>query len=237
MSKENTVVTYDYNQLGDISPEKRTKEMCRNAIQNSDSIRVLQFIPYPDICLEGFNHFKDTMPLERLAYIQDKAMSKELAEAAVIEDCICFQVLRDDLITEDLAIKAIQNNGILAFSDLPGKCETPKVYMLLHKLMADDFTVDPVCIPEWLLNSENIFSFNLQLEDKFGTAISFEQVVSIYEGKEIEVNQLQTSEKVLKNKILSFDKESKTIKCRTAPSKQKYNNKLSKRNKHSSRTL
>lgn len=232
MSRENSVVTYNFNKLGDIPPEKLTKEMCRDAMKVSNSIRILQFIPYPDVCLEGFNYFKDTMPLERFVYIQDKAMSKELAEAAVIEDSMCFAVLRNDLITEELAIKAIQTNGILAFDDIPDKCVTPKVYMLLHKLMADDFTSDPVRIPGWLANTENIFSFNLQVEAEFGPTITFEQVVSLYEGKEIKVSRLQRPDKVLRNKTLSFDKETKKIKCVPTLSKQNHTNKISQRKRH-----
>lgn len=237
MNEENSIVTYDNNKLYEIPPEMLTKEICRNAIKTSNSIRILQFIPYPDVCLDGFKYFKDTMALERLVYIQDKAMSMEIAEAAVCEDSICFRVLKDDLITEELAIKAIQSNGIIAFDHIPSKCETPKVYMLLHKLMADDFTIDPIRIPEWLINSDNIFSFNLRLEAEFGPDITFEQVVALYAGKEVKVNKIRRPDKVLRNKTLYFDPKTQKIKFISTSPKQKHFNKLIERNRHKSLKL
>lgn len=92
--------------------ELRTPQICRAALKAVDSAdyKILPYIPYPDICLEGLKKFGMSFvdKFEIFASIAPEVMTGELALHGVGMDASCLSLVPVELRTEAVCLRARQ---------------------------------------------------------------------------------------------------------------------------------
>lgn len=103
--------------LAAVPGELRTPQICRAALKAVDSAdyKILPYIPYPDICLEGLKKFGMSFvdKFEIFASIAPEVMTGELALHGVGMDASCLSLVPVELRTEAVCLRAVSGDGIL----------------------------------------------------------------------------------------------------------------------------
>lgn len=110
--------------------ELRTPQICRAALKAVDSAdyKILPYIPYPDICLEGLKKFGMSFvdKFEIFASIAPEVMTGELALHGVGMDASCLSLVPVELRTEAVCLRAVSGDGIL-LHEVPEELRTERV--------------------------------------------------------------------------------------------------------------
>ncbi|WP_443731481.1 DUF4116 domain-containing protein [Segatella buccae] len=110
--------------------ELRTPQICRAALKAVDSAdyKILPYIPYPDICLEGLKKFGMSFvdKFEIFASIAPEVMTGELALHGVGMDASCLSLVPVELRTEAGCLRAVSGDGIL-LHEVPEELRTERV--------------------------------------------------------------------------------------------------------------
>ena len=110
--------------------ELRTPQICRAALKAVDSAdyKILPYIPYPDICLEGLKKFGMSFvdKFEIFASITPEVMTGELALHGVGMDASCLSLVPVELRTEAVCLRAVSGDGIL-LHEVPEELRTERV--------------------------------------------------------------------------------------------------------------
>lgn len=110
--------------------ELRTPQICRAALKAVDSAdyKILPYIPYPDICLEGLKKFGMSFvdKFEIFASIAPEVMTGELALHGVGMDASCLSLVPVELRTEAVCLRAVSGDGIL-LHEVPEELRTEQV--------------------------------------------------------------------------------------------------------------
>ena len=110
--------------------ELRTPQICRAALKAVDSAdyKILPYIPYPDLCLEGLKKFGMSFvdKFEIFASIAPEVMTGELALHGVGMDASCLSLVPVELRTEAVCLRAVSGDGIL-LHEVPEELRTERV--------------------------------------------------------------------------------------------------------------
>lgn len=110
--------------------ELRTPQICHAALKAVDSAdyKILPYIPYPDICLEGLKKFGMSFvdKFEIFASIAPEVMTGELALHGVGMDASCLSLVPVELRTEAVCLRAVSGDGIL-LHEVPEELRTERV--------------------------------------------------------------------------------------------------------------
>ena len=110
--------------------ELRTPQICRAALKAVDSAdyKILPYIPYPDICLEGLKKFGMSFvdKFEIFASIAPEVMTGKLALHGVGMDASCLSLVPVELRTEAVCLRAVSGDGIL-LHEVPEELRTERV--------------------------------------------------------------------------------------------------------------
>ena len=110
--------------------ELRTPQICRAALKAvvSADYKILPYIPYPDICLEGLKKFGMSFvdKFEIFASIAPEVMTGELALHGVGMDASCLSLVPVELRTEAVCLRAVSGDGIL-LHEVPEELRTERV--------------------------------------------------------------------------------------------------------------
>ena len=110
--------------------ELRPPQICRAALKAVDSAdyKILPYIPYPDICLEGLKKFGMSFvdKFEIFASIAPEVMTGELALHGVGMDASCLSRVPVELRTEAVCLRAVSGDGIL-LHEVPEELRTERV--------------------------------------------------------------------------------------------------------------
>ena len=110
--------------------ELRTPQICRAALKAVDSAdyKILPYIPYPDICLEGLKKFGMSFvdKFEIFASIAPEVMTGEPALHGVGMDASCLSLVPVELRTEAVCLRAVSGDGIL-LHEVPEELRTERV--------------------------------------------------------------------------------------------------------------
>ncbi len=116
--------------LAAVPGELRTPQICRAALKAVDSAdyKILPYIPYPDICLEGLKKFGMSFvdKFEIFASIAPEVMTGELALHGVGMDASCLSLVPVELRTEAVCLRAVSGDGIL-LHEVPEELRTERV--------------------------------------------------------------------------------------------------------------
>lgn len=124
--------------LAAVPGELRTPQICRAALKAVDSAdyKILPYIPYPDICLEGLKKFGMSFvdKFEIFASIAPEVMTGELALHGVGMDASCLSLVPVELRTEAVCLRAVSGDGIVGHDGsylqyVPEKWKTPELCM------------------------------------------------------------------------------------------------------------
>ncbi len=97
----------------------KTEEMCRMVLKPHSNIgfmdyEVLDFIPFPSVCLEGLKMFSlGNDPLDVFSYINPKIMTDEIAKCGIEMDSTCLVYIPQHLRTPEIYNMAVEKNGTL----------------------------------------------------------------------------------------------------------------------------
>lgn len=95
---------------------------------DSADYKILPYIPYPDICLEGLKKFGMSFvdKFEIFASIAPEVMTGELALHGVGMDASCLSLVPVELRTEAVCLRAVSGDGIL-LHEVPEELRTERV--------------------------------------------------------------------------------------------------------------
>lgn len=247
----------DYRALQHVPSQFKSEELCRIAIQGAiadstnEGYHILSHIPYTFICNEAIGHFnKLSVSAEAMAkaIVNKEVMSGTMCEKLFEWDYNAYKYFPHLYKTKDMTEKAVSRDGTLLAYVPPkqvneGLCLTAinSTYKAMEFVPAAiktaDFCLKAVKIngksiefvPPDIKKEKNIFSFSERL-DKILTdkdKLTFEQLLSIYQGNPILVKEVKSGNKTLMDKVLSFDRKTDrfTICNNTIPKKKKVFNK------------
>lgn len=196
---------------------------------------ILAYIPYPDVCLEGLKDNEHGHDMDEFAQIlRPEVIDKDIADYLVERDGCCLSHIPLHLQTEELALKAVLESGNQALSyttiredlktekiylagmgedcfqsylHIPEHKRTPEICLAAKKLYPDLFAKRPEVLPTHIKTGCNIYTLNKMLEKATGENYSVEQTKQLYNGEALQVKNFITSNGVLKNQEVRFNKE------------------------------
>lgn len=201
---------------------------------------LLAYIPFPDVCLEGIKEFEENVDIvDIVRVLRKEVINDEIADYVVGRNgrtlgliplhlqteqlvqkavevsgnfALGYTTIRDDLKTENMYRIGLPN-GFQNFLLIPERCRTPMLCLMAEKMYPDLFQKRPEILPHSITKSLNEYTLNKYLEKITGEKFSADQVEKFYHGQELKVKNIQTAHGLMKNQVVNFNKDERTISC------------------------
>lgn len=230
-------------QLENVPEEMKTPGLCRKALETesgfgSDCYRLVQHIPFPEVCMEVLKECSKVCPEELYgvaASIRPEVMNSEKADFLLPLDGRCISILPVHLQTPQRVMVAAETSGMSAVGrgGIPKSLLTPEVYVRCTAHSRESFLMVPwaerspeVClmaktlypellekqpdlVPKSVHNQDSIYTLNSLMESLTGEKFSYRQMTDFYNGKPLNIKRMETPDGVQKDKAVKFDKETR----------------------------
>ena len=236
------IVKENGHNLQHVPEGMKTPELCRTAFFSTqdlgfDHCAILNYIPYPEVCLEGLKDSINSLDAIDLAHtLRPEVINKEIAGFLVGHDGCCLSCIPVHLQTEELAMQAVSVSGNQALSyttvredlktekvylagmgkdsfqsylHIPEQKRTPEICLVAEKLYPQLFEKRPEVIPEHVKQGCNIYTLSKTLEGATGKKYDVEEVKRLYNGGTLRADRFITPGGTLRNQKVYFDKEKK----------------------------
>lgn len=228
-------------QLENVPEEVKTPELCRKALETesgfgNDCYRLVQHIPFPEICMEVLKECRKVCPEELYgvaASIRPEVMNGEMADFLLPLDGRCISILPVHLQTPERVLVAAETSGMSAvgrggvpkslltpevyvgcaahswqsFAMTPWAERSPEVCLMARTLYPELLEKSPKIVPESVENGCNVYSLSKMMEVRTGEKFTYQQMTDFYNGKPLNVRRMETPDGVQKDKAVKFDKE------------------------------
>ena len=236
------IVKENGHDLRHVPEGMKTPEMCRTAFFSTqdlgfDHCGILQYIPYPEVCLEALKDSEGHVDMTDLArMLRPEVIDKEIAEFLVGHEGCCLSRIPVHLQTEELALQAVGVSGNLALAyttvredlktekvylagmgegcfqsylHIPEQKRTPEICLVAEKLYPDLFAKRPEVLPEHVKKGCNVYTLGKALKGATGQKYSVEEVKRLYGGGTLRAERFITPDGTLRNQLVRFDKDKK----------------------------
>lgn len=124
--------------LQHVPDEMKTPQMCLAAKDESldleyEYLGLVAYVPFPKVCMEYLKEAAGNIDVnEVFTAIRKSVLTPDIVQLAVDLDVNCFKFVPDNLKTEKLCLKAIQETGAFGevFDYIPEHLRTKKIYKL-----------------------------------------------------------------------------------------------------------
>lgn len=228
-------------ELQHIPEEYKSPELCREALENSgdmirDTLELLYYVPYPEICLEYLKMYHGCIDMElpeMLSALDPDVINEKIADFAVGQDGRCFGKLPGHLQTEGRAEVAVGKAGASALQygnvapglktpelwlkcaghswdscvRIPFKERSPEVCLEAHLKYPGMMRKHPSFVPQPVRDCCNVYSLCRLMEQMTGEKFTFGQMADFYGGKPMRVRSMALPEGLLKDREVTFDRQ------------------------------
>lgn len=238
----NAIVKENGHNLQHIPEGMKTPDMCRTAFFASqdlgfDHCVILNYIPYPEICLVGLKDSLNGPDMISLAQtLRPETIDKEIAGFLVEHDGCCLSCIPVHLQTEELALKAVSVSGNQAlgyttvredvktekvylagmgedcfqsYLHIPEQKRTPEICLVAEKLYPQLFKEKPEVVPDHVKTGCNLYTLGKTLEGATGKKYDVDEVKRLYNGGTIHAESFITPGGLMKDRLVRFDKDKK----------------------------
>lgn len=223
-----------------VPEEMKTREMCRTSLYSSPDLgyedcEILQYIPYSDVCLEGLDGYIKGRDANELLYlVHPDAFDSSVAGWFVEQKPLLFNRLPEHLQTEEIAEKAVKSIDRDKLVSMIEDCDKmPEVFQQavmkeVESNLSPGSTLAEVCLkiekdnpgfwdehpnmlPQNVSDECNVFTLNKKLEKVTSNVLSVEDVKTLFQGKPLFVDEIQTPQGGLESQYIRFNKKGMTL--------------------------
>lgn len=218
------------------TPELCRRALDTGADLGNEHLGLLHYVPFPDVCLDVLKECHTggmTDIYEVATAIRPEVMNDVIADYLLPIDGKCLSILPVHLQTPERVKLAVETSGTFAlerggvrdnlktpeiyvgcaahswqsFSMIPWAERSPEVCLMARVLYPEQLEKRPELVPESVKNGCNVYSLCKMMELRTGEKFTYQQMTDFYNGKPLNVRQMDMPDGIQKDKAVKFDKE------------------------------
>ncbi len=203
--------------LKGVPRDERTADMCLKALEIAEGnpdiyYTVVSAITDSKLLLEVFEQENDPEEIGTLLGVADRdTIDSEIARDAMSKNGKYIYILRQDVISSDVAEAAVKNYP-RSITFVPENLRTPDMYLFANK-KASNYHLP---VPDEIRLGSNIYSFHKKVEQMIGKQLSYENHNKLYKGETVIVKDVIAGGSMLERAELLYDWQSNKLKIQPA---------------------
>lgn len=218
------------------TPELCRRALDTGADLGNEHLGLLHYVPFPDVCLDVLKECHTggmTDIYEVATAIRPEVMNDAIADYLLPIDGKCLSILPVHLQTPERVKLAVETSGTFAlerggvrdslktpeiyvgcaahswqsFSMIPWSERSPEVCLMARVLYPELLEKRPELVPESVKNGCNVYSLCKMMELRTGEKFTYQQMTDFYNGKPLNVRQMDMPDGMRRNQEVKFDKE------------------------------
>ncbi len=218
------------------TPELCRRALDTGADLGNEHLGLLHYVPFPDVCLDVLKECHTggmTDIYEVATAIRPEVMNDAIADYLLPIDGKCLSILPVHLQTPERVKLAVETSGMFAlerggvrdslktpeiyvgcaahswqsFSMIPWAERSPEVCLMARVLYPELLEKRPELVPESVKNGCNVYSLCKMMELRTGERFTYQQMTDFYNGKPLNVRQMDMPDGMRRNQEVKFDKE------------------------------